>query len=56
MKEAVVDMIRDNTRPSGVRGTIISAIAFTELQEPGTDIFVAEVFAKDQPFLIRAKW
>jgi hypothetical protein len=48
-------MIRDNTRPSGVRGTIPSAIAFTQLQEAGTDLFVAAVFTKDQPFLTRAK-
>ena len=48
-------MIRDNTRPSGVRDTIPSAIAFTQLQEAGTDLFVAAVFTKDQPFLTRAK-
>jgi hypothetical protein len=52
----MVDLIRDNTRPSGVRGTIPSAIAFTQLQEAETALFVAAVFTKDQPFLTRAKW
>jgi hypothetical protein len=51
----MVDMMRDTTRPSGVRGTIPSAIAFTQLQEAETALFVAAVFTKDQPFLTRAK-